>query len=144
MPFLVVEEVDYGTYHREEVEGSDYAEWRDDKDINYLGLHRTDNKHAEAVDFEPVLGSEYFLVYVDYDTGDSFGRSYGNHSIVGIFETAKEAYEIRQMIEDDMKTGADKFGSLPYKGRDCIYTGTWKGYFENFNSCEVVPLRVTQ
>ena len=53
--------------------------------IHYSGKTETD--------FEPKPGAAVHLVLVTYQTGDTFGHSTGNVSIVGVFATNAEADE---------------------------------------------------
>jgi hypothetical protein len=43
------------------------------------------------IDFEPKYDVTYFLVIVNYDTGDSFGRDNGRVSYVDLFKNEKLA-----------------------------------------------------
>lgn len=65
-----------------------------------------------------------FLCVVRYETGDSFGRTYGAWHLVGLAPT----YEIAKLtLEQHMKSDAYK---------------PWQGYFERFQDTEIHELTV--
>lgn len=85
------------------------------------------------------LGKPYFLVYVLYDTGDSFGRDDGQIEYINLFESEDLAEELVRKIEDDSKNEA--YNSIEYtldngETRE-FYNGAWKGYFEWFHGAYV-------
>lgn len=105
----------------------------------------SDNAYFDdAVDFNPKAGSYYTLVYVKYDTGDSFGRDYGRHEVVGVFDRDEDADRVVKAIQEDIQRHQARYyeGKEPEYSLDVtlsngktltIHTGTWKGHFENFN-----------
>lgn len=123
--------------------GELYGDWWETTYTSYFGLSHSTLPFDEDVDFVPVDGETYYLVDVEYSTGDSFGHADGCRQLIGVFKTQEEAERIQKMIEDDYKNSPNNYGSLEYKGRECIYTGTWKGYFESFDGCNVYPLVYT-
>lgn len=73
--------------------------------------------------------SEVFIVYADYDTGDTFGRDGNKIQILDIFEGFEQAIELRQVAQ--LADGHSlEFGDKRY------YIG-WNGYFERLNSVNV-------
>jgi len=82
--------------------------------------HYSYNEQTD-VTFAPKSGNTVHLVLVIYQTGDTFGYSTGNVSVVGVYETSKEAKEIAKSI----RAGT-------YSGYKC-----WDGYFERLESIEV-------
>lgn len=76
-----------------------------------------------------------FLVIVLYQTGDTFGTSYGNHHIVNAYKTEEEANNkkdgINKHYEEYQKTGK--------------YTGycPWIGYFERLENVLVEYVEFT-
>jgi len=129
-------DIDGDSHHSDEEFGS----WGSTTYTTYMGLSYSKLGFDEEVDFTPVDGETYYLVDVLYSTGDSFGHAEGCRQIIGVFKDEEEADNIRKMIEDDYKYNPEKPHSLNYKGRDCLYTGTWKGYFETFGGCNIYPL----
>lgn len=109
-----------------------------------------------VVPFAPKSGEEYFLVYVNYDTGDSFSHHAGHVMYLDLFKSAALADELAKKIKEDTSRPYDF--SSPKKGQnsrpntvqykwddgqtvDC-YTATWKGYFETFNHVAVESVSV--
>lgn len=87
-----------------------------------------------------------YIVYVLYDTGDSFGRSENNIELIGLYKDIADAEAVGDAIESDYKEYDEDRGHnyeplailLPVKQTiENVSTSTWKGYFEHFNSVEV-------
>lgn len=92
----------------------------------------------EDIDWEKV----YYLVCVNYDTGDSFGSYRGKVCFVDLFEKRELALDLIGAIEAQAKDYGNKsnwdYKPLKYKvddgsEKDC-YTSAWLGYFESLNS----------
>jgi len=66
-------------------------------------------------------GDIAYLLYVRYQTGDTFGYSTGNWHIIGAFKDLKEASKVEYKINNDEYEG--------YK--------PWTGYFERLESVEI-------
>lgn len=74
-----------------------------------------------GVDFKPITGMTVHLVLVIYQTGDTFGYSTGNVSVVGVYRSAKQAEDVAKSIRNNT-----------YPGYKC-----WDGYFERLEHVEV-------
>lgn len=57
--------------------------------------------HSEPISFEPVIGQHYFMVYVIWSTGDSFGH-YENSDCecFGIYMTREDAEKRKKELEN--------------------------------------------
>lgn len=92
----------------------------------------------EDIDWEKT----YYLVYVNYDTGDSFGHYAGRAYFVDLFESKELAFVLAEAIEENAKDYEGKSDwTLMYKvddgtEREC-YTSPWLGYFESLNQVYV-------
>jgi hypothetical protein len=67
-----------------------------------------------------------YLAVARYESGDTFGRSYGHWHVLGLFATMKEAKEAEKCPEKFCKDGY-----VP-----------WKGYFERFTCTEIHILEI--
>lgn len=87
--------------------------------------------------------SDLYLVYVLHSAGNSFHYEEGCCCFVGLYSNLEDAIKVRVAI----KQNADKNESMqiPIKLSDGsienIYTGTWNGYFERFESVNIETLR---
>lgn len=115
---------------REGEEGNDYPNREPEhKYSDVLGVFTADsndrgwNTYSERLDvnFEPTAGKEVFVVVVTYQTGDTFGHSTGNVSIVDVF---------------DSESSADKTARAIRKGTFGTYRD-WQGYFEHLEDIEI-------
>ncbi len=91
---------------------------------DYLSFVKKQNTYYYSVlqvPFQPKLGQEVYVVCVRYDTGSTFGRVNGKGTVVGIYETLAEANKIKEQIDKDEFEGYCE----------------WKGYFENFQGCDI-------
>lgn len=93
----------------------------------------------------------YYLVYVNYDTGDSFGRDEGRISFVDLFKTEEKAEQCAKAL----RTHYDNHASMKWDDQFSIsltnennttykYFASWIGYFEHLNFIEVKPVQVTK
>jgi hypothetical protein len=124
----------------------------EEKDHEVHGVYSCDAKdgrgwsrYNESIDvgFEPVTGAEVFLVVVTYGTGDTFGHSSGNVSIVGCYEEEAHSDSIAADIRFDDDNS--RYGEMK-KGRKERFSGykAWTGYFESLEGVEVHRLRLDE
>ncbi len=74
--------------------------------------------------FEP--GDGAYVVIVRYGSGSTFGRSFGEWHLVGVYDNENSAKEIEKSIENHTFEGY-----MP-----------WVGYFESFESANVFAMLV--
>ena len=53
-----------------------------------------------SVDFDPDKITDVYVVYGRYDTGDTFGRTYGKGHISGVYDTYEKAKKAKVLIEE--------------------------------------------
>lgn len=112
------------------------------------GFKLVENKGYQDIelDFDPLIKG-IFLVYVSYDTGDSFSRHEGKICFVDAFENSEDAHAVaKAIVENKEKRDKDEFEPvsvfLPVENKTIkICVSTWKGYFERFNYVEVMHLK---
>lgn len=78
------------------------------------------------VSFIPEAGQWVDVVVVRYESGDTFGRSYGNWHVVGAYLEKDKARKIEQQITRGQ-----------YKGYK-----PWEGYFERLQDVERYDMRI--
>lgn len=97
-----------------------------------------------TVDFKVENGDTVYVLLVTYEDGDTFGRSYGNIHIVGVYVTEKEAIKVRDDIDyDEQHLDRNALFSKKTKRR---FKGdpSWRGYFERFTSAEIFEMVVAK
>ena len=115
------EPVQWGDWSRQSIYGGvrvftgDYS----NDPANYRG--------AVDVDFEVTPGMIVYPVLVQYGTGDTFGYSSGEITLVAVFDDAQKALDLQQAIRNQTK---DRSYSITVNGKE-YYTATWTGYFES-------------
>lgn len=78
------------------------------------------------VDFEAKPGMIVYPVVVSYSSGDSFGLSSGDVTLVGIFDNPEAAWKLEQAI---INANPREY-SITVDGKE-YQTYAWTGYFEN-------------
>lgn len=104
--------------------------------------------HSGDFDIEGIEpGNILHIVYVSYDTGDTFGHDSGQICILDAFTDFKKAERLAKAVSGDYKN--EPGFSFERKGNNLIvdgeeyYTGTWKGYFESMNYCSIETVMVS-
>ena len=96
----------------------------------------------------------YYVVRVEYTTGDSFNTHFGNICYPYLCDTLEEGLAVAQAIRDhnklyqeghfnDSKWEVQFKLELIYKKKKInLGTSTWTGYFERLDGVDVVPMAV--
>jgi hypothetical protein len=135
-------QVDYNRYEYVTREGNPDDRWdRDDTaadiTINDIRIVTTDQYHDIAVPFEIDPDKSYFLLWADYDAGDSFGNDANQVEFIDLFETEEKAVEAQKWLEKP-----ESVGYIRENGAGVTLYKPWTGYFENLNSINVDIVRV--
>lgn len=125
-----------------------FGEWSEDTqhDIQGFRVVEEGKYHDLVVAFNPDKDRGYFLLYVLYSSGDSFGHSSGNICIVGLYEDEAIAEEnAKRIVEQNerYKKSHDELFSVHLKdesGMEFKFHAVWNGYFEHIE--DVVVHRV--
>jgi hypothetical protein len=131
-----------------------------DTDHNIVGIYESKDYGDVEVGFKLDKNKRYYLLYVNYDTGDSFGRDGGQISFINLFENEEKANENRRRIEEHYKKFKDSRDYNVYgeklqeshysvrlvaeNGEEYMYSPEWMGYFEDMNSVDVDAVKVVE
>lgn len=111
-------------------------------------ITESDDKFPDiVVPFKLDLEKNYYLVYVIYNTGDSFHHHSGySCNFIELFSDKAKADSLVKAIEqhnkdynDNKKDLGDNAYSFSYQdelGNDKTVSCEWNGYFESIQSCE--------
>ena len=151
MPAYRVELEDYT--HSHEYATEQYGDWSsssswsfkkiwyvDDIEINYADI-------TSELDIKP--GEEIYVVWVTYDTGDSFGyASQGSSASVAVFKDFEAAEDFKKHIESEKYT-PDQDKEYYYQnvyealdGQTVHFYASWVGYFERLAQVNIEHTRV--
>ncbi len=96
--------------------------------------------HSLTIDFPLSPHTTYYLLVVDYNTGDSSANKYHEWEVVDLYSTGDKAQENAQRIKDD----ADDCSPLLLireKGQILEASRVWCfGYHESLNNVLVLPV----
>ncbi|TFH04403.1 MAG: hypothetical protein E4H14_14830 [Candidatus Thorarchaeota archaeon] len=147
----VVREDDGELYGRRECTAA-YTSIHGIKDVGKDGYYDL------VVGFKLEDNVDYYLVHVNYNTGDSFGHDDGKVCYVEMFKSKELAKQLVDAISENAQTpsylppGKKRYKEQPMtityerddgQKVDC-YTGTWRGYFERVNYVEMEAVRTEQ
>lgn len=118
---------------RESKSNEPYSNREDEyREVEFHGIYRNSPDaffyDSREVSEEVFNSDKVYMVVVRYESGDTFGRTFGNWHIFDIFATEKEADHISGLIENDKLDGYVR----------------WKGYFERFQWVEIHEFKVNQ
>lgn len=91
-------------YHRlpREDDEFDYGESFETHDLEGIRLTRGDRKWFDHEnDLDVKFGQVVWLVYCEYTTGSTFGRTEGNIQYIEIFDNEQEAIDCVKVINED-------------------------------------------
>lgn len=118
--------------------GREYDFWTVKK-LNYIAsISKSDSKYFDLItEYDLNKDESYYLVYVTYETGDSFGSSKGNIEYIHLFKDENLAFDLCRKIQNEEK----EFTRIDFinDAGDKIHThnNLWSGYFEELESVDV-------
>ena len=127
------------SYRSEEM----YGDWREEYDFNVTGVSLTsrdrwgEDKLGCLVDVK--AGEPVFVLYITYDTGDSFGRARGVGEIIWVFKDATLAMKAKAKYEEENSKSNPEF-TITFEvdgGETLSQSNPAAGYFENFGYASV-------
>lgn len=127
-------------------EGDPEDRWdRDDTaaDISIDGV-RLSERYFDVVlptDYDP--SKPLYLLWANYNTGDSFGHDANQTEWIDIFQDEQKAYAAAKALEsfkDDNNTYSGTY--IRDDGSSCTVHLPWLGYFESLNSVNVERVKV--
>lgn len=126
--------------HREPEE---YGNWREEYDFRVKGVSLTsrdrwgEEKLGCLVDVK--AGDPVFVLYMTYDTGDTFGRASGKGEIIWAFKDSALAMKAKAQWEEENNKRDPEF-SIEFEvdgGEKVRQSNPAAGYFENVGYIEV-------
>lgn len=121
--------------------------FRDDSVVTGIEIAEDDRNYDLLVKFRPEDGVPCYLVYVVYDSGDSFSSTTGNVEFVHLFQSKDKAKELAAQINDHyIKVQNDELSFNEQHRIDMVLDGVaipyvpcWVGYFESLKKIIVAP-----
>jgi len=107
----------------------------ENNNLKYIEVSNDKESFDTIVPFNVKFGEYYYVVYVEYDTGDSFSRTYSTIKLVDVYDNQKLAEETAEQIKKHSlayKNG-QAGSSVPIvnpAGKKYEIYAPWCGYFE--------------
>lgn len=115
----------------------------------FNGLSLSENNYYDViVGYEIDLDSYYYLVAVEYSTGDSERlQKNGGVEFVDLFRTQEEAESLALLIHNDYQKREDEsnYDLLEYTnsiGKVTSFFPPWVGYFESLETINVLKFKI--
>lgn len=119
-------------------------------DHNILGFKAAPESNEKYYDilipYAPLFEERYYLLYVVYSTGDSFGHDEGSSiEYIGFYKSSQLdiARENKCKINDFARNTTNSY-SVKLKspeGKVFDQAVPWKGYFESMDSMEIIEIK---
>lgn len=74
-------------------------QWSIKHDVHIKGIIINENNSNIQTDLNLIRGSEYYLVWSAYSSGDSFGVETGKPEFIELFENETDAYNFRNSVD---------------------------------------------
>jgi len=108
-------------------------------EINGMYVMHDSQYRDITVDFDVVRGRNYYLLWADYCTGDSFGTYDNCFEAIDVFETWEAADAARQAL---LNTEGRYNGCYTREnGKQVSMSLPWVGYFEHLNDLNIQKVR---
>lgn len=137
----IVDDVHTGTTREPDDDGWDRGNSVEYHNITGFYVSEENMSFDLSIPFTPKKDTPYYLVYIDYNTGDSFGHDEGLVRFVELFQSEEKAEELERKIDKDYRENKEKFTTIEYlldDGKEArFYTGDYKGYFDSLNSVNI-------
>lgn len=121
---------------REDVE---YGSWEERYESSIEAVHviSEDDRASRSSDIfaVPDDANEVYVVYMIYDTGDSFGRSDGHIDVIHCTANEESAHELAKKITENSEEFTIKY--VDDFGREISIRNNAAGYFEHIQYVEV-------
>lgn len=117
-------------------------------DHDIIGF-KTSKKYFDlTTSFKTKYNTKYYLLYVLYRTGDSFGYSTGNIEFIGLYEKLDLAKRNEKLILEHYKRVKDDYNApnrysielFSSEKKKFAISCAWVGYFEFLESIEIVEI----
>lgn len=133
---VIVDIHQYST--REPNEGDEWDSGDTAADISINGVEFAEHYFDVALPQEYIPGP-LFLLWANFDTGDSFGRQCNKFEAVDIFQDRARAEAALRSLRDSLEGNASYVRD---NGTTIQYSCPWHGYFEHLNYLEVEEVAI--
>lgn len=134
---VIVEINEYQT--REPNEGDEWDSGDTAADISIQGVEFAERYFDVALPQEYDASKPLFLLFANFDTGDSFGRQCNKFEAVDIFQDRARAEAAGSALMESPEGGASYVRD---DGTTIQYSCPWHGYFESLNYLELEEVRI--
>lgn len=124
---------------REENPDDSWSRDNTDADYTIRAVSESGNYFDLVADFELDASRSYHLLYMIYDTGDSFGTDGGQIEFIMLYQDLNVAHTNRQRLVDHYESPGDSHtvALVSDSGEECQIGVPYMGYFETLRDVEV-------
>lgn len=109
-------------------------------DHHIRGITVGSGHFSETIDvcFRPVPGLTYYLLYANYDTGNSFGHDSGRVDFIDLYYDETLAWDMARKLMKEASENRYDYEITMQNGKTQSYHAPYIGYFESLNDIVVV------
>lgn len=127
----------------------EYGDWHESYEFGIDGVSLTSQRHSNAEDklgclVDVKAGEPVFVLYMTYDTGDTFGSAKGQGEVIWVFKDAALAMKAKQQwVEENDKLNPEFSIKFEVDGGEYVtQSNPAAGYFENVGYITVATFLV--
>ena len=137
----------------DEWDADDTCEYHHIRGFKIIDKDKYSNYSNLSVEYEINPEKSYYLLYVIYDTGDSFHREEGKICFINLYENKEIAEMCAKIIYDNYKDWQerdnidDKYNVTIFSNsgeKNFTFFCPWKVYFESLSNVEITSIRVIE
>jgi hypothetical protein len=123
-----------------------YGDWEENNSYSISGVKVVDDDYKTSYGEEGYIipdDSEFaYVIHMNYDTGNSFGRSTGNGAILGVFGKSEVATAAMKTIQEQVKKEEYSIKVQDDFGNAISIHNPGAGYFESVNYVDLTGYKL--
>lgn len=116
----------------------DYDDTHTSHSVRGISFTLKDYEDSLDLDYEPIVGKDYYLLWATYSTGDSFHTETGCIVFIDLFKNKEDANECVKTLKQN-STGEYVYSTTLKSGNGKPWTFSipWNGFFESLEEIHV-------
>lgn len=132
--------IEYPDYDNQWDEGHSFV----NHNIRGFRIVKKNDYHDLTVDFPPKKNKVYYLLYITYDTGSSFGIEDGEIAFVDLYQKRSSAQENEKRLLNHYRNSKDEYSTklIAENGKEYDYSVPGTGYFDKNVSVSIEQIEL--